>query len=121
MRTVQLPFFLSSAQGTRSEDGSRFQTRLSTPVDVPREAQHTRVFIQEASVVYSMQNVTSEENTFEVQLGHPTATKSTVFTLTIPTGLYDSVTEIMDAIAQAIIPNSLNLIFSITPLVFGRY
>jgi hypothetical protein len=57
------------------------------------------VIEQEASVVYSMKNINSTNNTFRVQLGLPTAGSQHVYTLTIEEGLYDAVDEIMAAIA----------------------
>ena len=99
MRTVQLPFFLSSDRGQRDSTGSRFRMRLTPPVNVPRAAEHTRVFVQEASVVYSMKNVNATNNTFRVQLGLPAAGSQHVHTLTIEEGLYDALDEIMAAIA----------------------
>ena len=106
MRTVQLPFFLSSDKGARTAAGNRFSTRLSPPVDIPREASHTRVFVQEASVVYSMKNVTAENQTFRCQLGPSVGGATNHFDIAIPEGLYDSVGEIMDAIATAILAHS---------------
>ena len=90
MPTTQLPFFLSSDRASEVDDtGSRFRVKLNPPIDIPRAATHTRVFVQEASVVYSMKNVNSTNNTFEVQLGIPTVGAPHVYTLSIEEGLYD--------------------------------
>ena len=100
MPTTQLPFFLSSDRASEVDStGSRFRVKLTPPIDVPREASHTRVFVQEASVVYSMKNVNATNNTFRVQLGLPAAGSQHVRTLTIEEGLYDALDEIMTAIA----------------------
>jgi hypothetical protein len=100
MPTTQLPFFLSSDRASEVDSaGSRFRVKLTPPIGIPRAATHTRVFVQEASVVYSMKNVNSTNNTFQAQLGLPAPGSQHVFTLTIEEGLYDALDEIMEAIA----------------------
>jgi hypothetical protein len=102
MPTTQLPFFLSSDRASELDaTGSRFRVKLNPPIDIPRAATHTRVFVQEASVVYSMKNVNSTNNTFEVQLGIPTVGAPHVYTLSIEEGLYDALDEIEEAIVKA--------------------
>eukprot|EP01047_Picozoa_sp_COSAG01_P049292 COSAG01_NODE_4876_length_4659_cov_67.563377_1_plen_488_part_10 len=100
MPTTQLPFFLSSDRASEVDSaGSRFRVKLNPPIGIPRAATHTRVFVQEASVVYSMKNVNSTNNTFQVQLGLPAPGSHHVFTLTIEEGLYDALDEIVESIA----------------------
>ena len=62
MKTVQLPFFLSSRHATRNTTANRFQVGLSPSVSIPREASDTRVFILEASAVHTMKNVDATNN-----------------------------------------------------------
>eukprot|EP01047_Picozoa_sp_COSAG01_P048826 COSAG01_NODE_4784_length_4746_cov_239.649236_4_plen_190_part_00 len=86
MPTTQLPFFLSSDRASEVDaTGSRFRVKLNLnpPIDIPRAATHTRVFVQEASVVYSMKNINSTNKTFRVQLGLPAAGSQHVYTLSI--------------------------------------
>ena len=74
---------MSSDRASEVDDtGSRFRVKLNPPIDIPREAAHTRVFVQEASVVYSMKNVNATNNTFRVQLGLPAVGSLHVHTLT---------------------------------------
>ena len=101
-KTVQLPFFLSSDRGDdRNTAGNRFRVQLRPSVDIPRKAKNTRVFIQEASVVYSMKNIDSSNKSLVFVVN------SVDHIVTIKEGLYDTVNEISDAVATACIEASL--------------
>ena len=98
MKTVQLPFFLSSRHATRNATANRFQVGLSPSVSIPREASDTRVFILEASAVHTMKNVDSTNNVFMWvnSFGYET-------TLTLTEGLYATISQLADGLAAAYI------------------
>ena len=103
MQTVQLPFFLNSGQGrNRSSTGHAFDVELSPPIVVPKNARNTRLFVQEASAVYSFPNVTSTTN--RVYLFY----RSNLFTLEITPGLYATIDEMQAGIADAAIAAGVN-------------
>lgn len=98
MQTTQLPFFLNSGQGkNRSPTGHAFDVELSPPVTVPKNAQNTRLFVQEASAVYSFPNVTSTTNRIDLYF------RGALFTLRVAPGLYGTVDELQAGIAAAAI------------------
>ena len=98
MQTTQLPFFLNSGQGkNRSPTGHAFDVELSPPVTVPKNARNTRLFVQEASAVYSFPNVTSTTNRIDLYF------RGALFTLRVAPGLYGTVDELQAGIAAAAI------------------
>jgi hypothetical protein len=103
MQTVQLPFFLNSGKGkNRSATGHAFDVELSPPVVVPKNARNTRLFVQEASTVYSFPNVTAATNRVYLYYRH------SLFTLQVDPGLYGTIDELQAGIAAAAIAADVN-------------
>ena len=105
MQTVQLPFFLNSGQGrNRSSTGHAFDVELSPPIAVPKNARNTRLFVQEASAVYSFPNVTATTNRVYIYY------RSNLFTLQVTPGLYATIDEMQAGIADAAIAAGMNMV-----------
>ena len=96
LQTVQLPFFLNSGQGrNRSSTGHAFDVELSPPIAVPKNARNTRLFVQEASAVYSFPNVTATTNRVYIYY------RSNLFTLQVTPGLYATIDEMQAGINES--------------------
>jgi hypothetical protein len=83
----------------RSSDGSYFEINLEDGLHVPKEALNVNVEVEDSTVWWTVPNIITGVNDLLFITGPNTSDVSTLFTVTIPQGLYD-LSGLNEAIAR---------------------